>query len=81
MYYSHGNKYFKTLKQNEIVSLQGLHFELVFELTGDNHADEIRRPTAAEMQTSPLTQIAKYVATNSEVITYANFRYQCAMQW
>lgn len=45
---------------------QGLHFELVFELTSDNH-DEIRRPSSADMQSSPLTQIAKYVATNSEV--------------
>jgi hypothetical protein len=58
-FYVNKYKYFSFFK--------GLHFELVFELSGDNHTDEIRRPTAAEMQSSPLTQIAKYVATNSEV--------------
>lgn len=40
---------------------------MVFELNSDDLEREVKRPATNEIQNSPLTQIAKYVAANSEV--------------
>ncbi|ODM93439.1 cGMP-specific 3',5'-cyclic phosphodiesterase [Orchesella cincta] len=58
----------KTASSPEVVTEESINFQMVFELKNDDLEREVRRPSTNEIQNSPLTQIAKYVAANSEIL-------------
>ncbi|CAG7785374.1 unnamed protein product [Allacma fusca] len=55
----------KTVTIREVLRQKGLPFDLIFELNTED--EEVRRVPAPQLESSPLTRIAQYVATNSEV--------------
>jgi len=58
----------KNLNLEDIYQQESIHFHTVFELKLNEDIGSVLRPTSAELATSTLAQIARYVAATNQVI-------------